>query len=462
MAWWRVGLSLLVSSFLTSLSGAQEDRCLLFLGKAEVARRAGERSRPAAWYAEAARCARMTKKREARRRLTSMVRTLMKPADGSATHRRRRLRAALAQHLVALAIEYVDTGFLATAEETLVLACELGANGADRLAAVKKAINERPLPGAGGRGNSREFKRIMARGDAAYLAGDRAKSHAFYEQADAYLRTIPSTLAGLERMASRGRRYWHDYTTEHLYDQPGGDVLYARARSFLEAKLAISGPLPPRARGHTLLRFAALIIRRTDAEIEIGGEPVHDVQELDDTELQVFKDAWRMAMDTVYVYSRGRCSVETTWIDLPYATVSGLVAHTHLGMVPTRRLDPRRVTPPLDKVYKDVVYRHDGVVFVWDGGRIAKSFGGGPLLLPYRGGRLPKRSGIRRMPREPGGCLHEFMHNVNRHPSLPSVHGPPGSWHHIFTREGIQDPISWYDYMLRKVTHWKRLRYVRR
>jgi len=227
---------------------------------------------------------------------------------------------------------------------------------------------------------------------------------------------------------------------------------------FLEAKIALC-TAPPADSRPVVLKVAAIVVRHTDIEWQDTSGKHHEKNDLDDKELGTYRMAWRIAMDAVGHYSGGRVRVETDWHDLTDVTVTGLTSDTYKGLFPTRHLDPTMLVPAQDEMFKKLVKDHDWIVFVWDRGRAAMSFGGGPIQLPFKSGRLPLRGAIRSMPPSAGTCVHEFLHSVERRVSVPRVHGPRGDWMVEFDASSVEDGTDWLLHVLRSVENWRKVRY---
>ncbi|MBV9865378.1 MAG: hypothetical protein JO316_08520 [Abitibacteriaceae bacterium] len=307
-----------------------------------------------------------------------------------------------------------------------------------------------------------EFYDGLVRGDEAYLAGDKRTAQAAYQRAlDAYGK-IPVSPTENDAFTARVLRVADEYTYYYLYDTPDGVKRYEILdQSFLKAKLRLCQDVPPQDKRVTF-KMAAVIIRNTDLKYEDKGQQKAEQSHLDDNELAFYQHTWQFAMDAVEHATAGQFKVQTTWIDLPQVTLRGLHDWMWHDRLHVRHFDPAQLDPPQDDFFKKIVGEYDGVVFVWHRGEAARAYGGGPIELPYHGGKLPARGGIKSMPMNSTDCLHEFLHNMGRATGY-SPHGLKGNQAKVladYRAKQVTDQVDWYTYMLGAAKDWQRAKFL--
>ncbi|MFT5288244.1 MAG: tetratricopeptide (TPR) repeat protein [Planctomycetota bacterium] len=428
------------------------------LGLARRGQLAGDTGAQERHMGEAEQAAKTENSARKKRALRSLVKELGKVVE--ATNDPNRHEQQLAQNLAEYAAECRVAGRLAAAREYLDLAAGLYPQAVqDLLAEVVVDIEAQTAGLHTKRASVRDHDAIVARGDRAYYEGDKQAALEHYLRAQEGLQAFASNKGRYERVVPRSQRIWHEYTYEHLYDSHDAGFLSQQDLSFLKVKIELC-TREESERRPVIYKAVALIIRETDIEWTNQEGEQGEQSTLDDEELLVHKIAWKIAMDAVAHYSAGRVRVETEWIELEGATLTGLTSSNYRSLVSTRHLDPSKIVPAQDELFKRVVRDHDYIAFVWDRGRSAQAFGGGPILLPYKGGRLELRGSVKNMPSRAVVCLHEFMHSIERRVEIPRVHGPRGNWLHVFKEAGVQDATDWYIHLIRSVGSWKKAKYL--
>ena len=238
-----------------------------------------------------------------------------------------------------------------------------------------------------------------------------------------------------------------EYTYLRLALSPYGrlrqDLL---VRSFLLPKMEGCKPVKRPRKKPVVYRVAAFVIRKTDLSYRDQGEERHEAATLDDDEVAAYKRAWRFAMDAVRAYAKGRFEVETTWFELDGATLRGVTQRSWKGLVQQRHLDPKKIEPRPDKLFKRATRHNDCVIFVWPRGKAAAAFGGGRIRLPCRNADLAVRGGVLSISTDPRICLHEFLHTIEENVGPLRAHGPKGRDLELFATQDIHDEVEWYAY----------------
>jgi tetratricopeptide (TPR) repeat protein len=306
------------------------------------------------------------------------------------------------------------------------------------------------------------FYHALEQGDAAYLNNDRATALGFYQQALNAYQKIPVSATEQAAFIATKRRVFNEYTYNILYDVPDG---YKKARlldpTFLKAKILMCQDAVEE-KNPVVYKMAALIVRNTDVTYEERGRRKTEKNVLNENELLQYQQTWRFAMDAVHVATQGKLKVETTWIDLPGVTLKGLDDQVWGGLVHVRWLDPAKLQPSQDELFKKLVTQYDGFVFVWDRGQSALAYGSGPKSLPYKDRPLPVRGLIKSMPTSSVNSLHEFLHNMNR-ATRSSSHGIRGERSKVaqeYQARGVTDQMDWYLHMLSSTKDWQKALFV--
>lgn len=302
----------------------------------------------------------------------------------------------------------------------------------------------------------------QASDDMAWAKDDWAAARRHYEQAETLLAGMALTQRRLQRTTSRTMLRWHEYVYGHLYDSPQGALLEARDLAFLRPKLQLC-KLDPRQidkpRRPVIYKVAAVVIGKTDLSYQEDGQIRRERNELDAAERARYRATWRQAMAILEHEASYAVDIVTDWVELDEVTLTGLTDSDFKGVVRSRHLDPARLVPQQGELFARLVKTHDCIVFVWDRGKAARSFGGGAIRLPGKSGRLPLRGSIRSMPPRAGTCIHEFLHVLGRKAGLPPVFGPRGNWLQAFA--AAKDASDWYLHLIRQIKDWRKTKYLR-
>jgi tetratricopeptide (TPR) repeat protein len=464
----RMGIAYLTCTtcLLLSLTGGQDSgrfsdaecETWIALGLARRDQVAGNLSGQERHLAEADKAARSEDSSKKKRALRNLVKELAKDDDGKKAPSSEERQ--LANNLAEYAGECLISGHLAAAREYFELAAGFDPQAVQQsLAEVVVDIESQNADLHTRRASVRDNDAIVAMGDRAYYEGDKPAALEHYLRAQEDLEAFASNKGRYDRVVPRSQRIWHAYTYEHLYDTSDAGFLSQQDLSFLKAKIELCTLEESQAKP-VIYKAVALIIRETDIEWTDQEGDQHEQNTLDDDELLTHKIAWKIAMDAVAHYSGDRVRVETDWIQLDGATLTGLTSSNYRSLISTRHLDPSMIAPAQDDIFKRVVHDYDYIAFVWDRGDSAQAFGGGPIQLPYKGGRLELRGSVKSMPTRAVTCLHEFMHSIERRVEIPRVHGPRGNWLHVFEEAGVHDATDWYIHLIRSVGSWKKAKYL--
>ena len=127
-------------------------------------------------------------------------------------------------------------------------------------------------------------------------------------------------------------------------------------------------------------------------------------------------------MRAVEVYSEERVKIKTEFFDRPDVVLTAIRASVFKDLVSCRRLDPEALSPPMHEFFAEVAPKFDTFVFLWDGGTMARCYGGGGFFVPGIEPQV-RRGVILRVSSVPGVNFHEFRHVTERWFRAPPGHG---------------------------------------